>query len=317
MSEALRLRAARLAAGYVVGKDAAASLGIPLDSFRAMERDVVRVSDATAHAAKSRWDISPEFLKAGKPYTSVDLLADRIARTIMVAEKNEDAYRADFPRRLKEMRLSAGYKQATAAARSKGWGLTTYGMHEGGQNLIPVERQVGYALAFGHRPEYAVLGELPKMLPENQRTWIDRRGAGQLEMADDLGAWGWLRRSNLQGMPLLTMQEGKFVLLTAKLSLPAPSLGFDGASNDEGSTRYGYVAPDESGIVHVIEPLERDTMQAFALADGSVELRPAAADVAAPSDPTRRRTVAKDPVALGGHLGRILWKFEATLLMPR
>jgi hypothetical protein len=299
----IRLRASRLAAGYVVVADAASALGIPLVSYRSAEKGVVGLSDALIHAATNRFAVSPQFLRSGETPDAKDQLAARLVRIIMETDGKED-FAAEFAHRLRDMRLLAGFRQASDAARSKGWVVPTFHGHESGYNPITLDRQIGYALAFGYRPEYAVLGEIPKEPDGDEKVeWKDLRGSDEIVVGEDSSAWGWLRRAVGHGLPVLEIQGGRFKVLPNKLVVPSELLDTS-RGIPEDAKAFCYAEPGGGGPVHLIDPLATNRRQVFVLPDGKVKIQPADKSNLAPTDPVRRRKL-QSVTHLGGLVGRL------------
>ena len=61
--------------------------------------------------------------------------------------------------RLKEARLKAGFRTATAAIDHFGWGNSTYRAHENGQNNFKIEDAKIYGEAYAVSPSWLLLGE--------------------------------------------------------------------------------------------------------------------------------------------------------------
>lgn len=61
--------------------------------------------------------------------------------------------------RLKEARLKAGYRTATAAIDACGWASSTYRAHENGQNGFKINHAKNYGEAYGVSPSWLLLGE--------------------------------------------------------------------------------------------------------------------------------------------------------------
>lgn len=62
-------------------------------------------------------------------------------------------------KRLKEARLKAGYRTATAAIDACGWGNSTYRAHENGQNGFRIDDAKHYGEAYRVSPSWLLLGE--------------------------------------------------------------------------------------------------------------------------------------------------------------
>ena len=89
--------------------------------------------------------------------------------------------------RLRDARIAAGYKSASAAAKTHGWGVSTYIAHENGQNEYDPDRAAIYAKAFKTTPEWLLLGketapssidaQLRALPPDEARRLIERFSA--------------------------------------------------------------------------------------------------------------------------------------------
>ena len=71
--------------------------------------------------------------------------------------------------RLKEARLKAGYKTATAAIDAFGWANSTYRAHENGQNGFKIDDAKQYGEAYGVSPSWLLLGEGDALPPPKER----------------------------------------------------------------------------------------------------------------------------------------------------
>lgn len=291
---ATRLQAARLAAGYVVGKDGADALGIPHTTYRASENGKNGLSNALVHAAVSVFGTSADFLRSAKPITKVDELAERIARVIDAIEEDasDGPELSEMTLRLRQVRLDRGYRTAAAAAKAMGWAGATYASHEAGYNPVPIERLIGYALAFGIRPEYVLLGEQPQ--PETMATqWKDLRASGGRLVSTDGNAWSWLR-SEAAGMPVLAIESDGIVLLQTRLAVPALLLPFNLA--DLKGRAYAIVDPSKSGSLHVVDPNASEGRMVV-IHDGKLTIGAVSVASMVAPDPVRKRTM--EPFRLG------------------
>lgn len=307
--EALHLRAARLAAGYLVGKDAALALGIPFQTYRNAENGSVVPGRALVSAAISRLGVSERFIRTGRAVTAVDSLAERIA---LVIEEFESQSRLldpeELAERLKEMRLEAGHKTPSGAAKGMGWAVPTYTSHEAGQNVIPVERQVGYALAFGFRPEYAVLGHLPKRSGGNgaERDWRDLRAIDAVVPAPSIAAWEWLRGPD-SSFPVVTWVDGRIKVLEQRLSIPSQDL-VDGLRGVARVGLYVFLPADTPSSLYLVDPLGSTGPIVTCDLDGRALISEAGA-TQPHEDPVQEKPVTS-PRSLGRLAARITFQIE-------
>lgn len=68
--------------------------------------------------------------------------------------------------RLREARIAAGFKSARSAALQFGWGPSTYGAHENGQNGFPPDAADRYAKAFKTTAAWLLIGEGQRPKPK-------------------------------------------------------------------------------------------------------------------------------------------------------
>lgn len=71
--------------------------------------------------------------------------------------------------RLKEARLKAGFRTATATIEECCWNSSTYRAHESGQNGFKTEYAKNYGEAYGESPSWLLLGEGDALPPPNER----------------------------------------------------------------------------------------------------------------------------------------------------
>lgn len=61
--------------------------------------------------------------------------------------------------RLRDARITAGFRSARQAAIKFGWIGSTYGSHENGQSGLKIEQAIIYGEAFGVNPQWLVFGD--------------------------------------------------------------------------------------------------------------------------------------------------------------
>lgn len=299
---AMRLRAIRLAAGYVVGKDASEALGIPYSSYRSYENANVPMTDAAVHAVVTAFGVGESFVRTGEAATPIEQFAKRLAEVLEAHEKREKENSGEAGHRLRQMRIARGYRTATSAAQAMGWSGATYAAHENGFNEIPLERLIGYSLSLGARPEYAVLGQLP-MKDADPFPWKDLRASGERKVSKDATAWSWLR-SEAGGIPTVAFDNGRLRLTGVSFGVLAqlmPGLEFSRA------TTYALV-DGTPGTVLIVDTAVQQGVLVQASAAGITIHTGATADTA-PTDPLRKKSLS-DPVLLGGLVCRISMQFE-------
>lgn len=292
-----------------MGKDAALGLGIPLQTYRVAESGASAPGKGLVRALLLRWGISEAFLHKGKPETPADRLALRIAKVLEQADASSTRSAAEYATRLRAMRDGAGFRSPGAAAKAMGWGAPIYTSHESNQNPITVERQVAYALAYGCRPEFAVLGRLP-MRPQDpsevEDNWKDLRAAGAVVAAPPIDAWEWLGGGDT-GIPVLLVQRQRFRLSGQKLSIPLQQLS-EFVASAGGRSFYAFQPSDDAASFYLIDPSGGTGRVVSSDASGSASVR-TQKDPTPPSDPLISNSI-EEPVRLGRLLARIVVKIE-------
>lgn len=91
----------------------------------------------------------------------------------------EFLYMGDSNRRLREVRVAAGFDSARKAALRFNWPVSTYASHENGQTPVPTEKAKIYAKAFKTSPAYILTGE---NTPKGRTTEL----AGRVGAAQDI-----------------------------------------------------------------------------------------------------------------------------------
>lgn len=143
-----RLHAARLLAGIMQFKEAAAVLGVPARHYRAAELDSRWVTKDMVEAAASHFDVTVEFLQSGVCTTQTDRTAARVARTIDDLETRAWDDEAIVCQRLRSARLAAGLARAGDVVGRFGWKDGTYRSHETGYRPLYTDRLIIYAMSF-------------------------------------------------------------------------------------------------------------------------------------------------------------------------
>lgn len=291
----LRLRAARLAAGYVVSKDAAAAVGVSLPAYRSSEG--TRLTENVLHRAANTFGVTPRYLATGEIDNELDRLADRLHAVIVAAAHGVDQGEAAL--RLREMRFAAGFGTMLEACDKFGWPNTTYSNHESGYSTIPLDRLIGYALSLGGRPEYLVSGQLP-VLDENTTSWVNLRNSDALPEDKATLGWYWLR-STAPGLPILVFKNGVVLVSEDRLQLPAEMLR--DSKRGTGDNRYVYLPPTSDGTMYIVNATEVGGKLLYVDEnDGSASIRQGPGDTT-PKDPIRKRTGGE--FYLGGLVRRL------------
>ena len=167
-----RLRGARLAAGYIVLKDAANLAQTNETTYRFAEYGARTTSPKIVEFAARLFDVSEDYLIDGNIMTEQDALASRL-EAILQEVKDENEGAEERLLRLRRIRLNRGIPSAAAAAKEFGWRLSSYSAHELGTRAISIDRMIGYCLAMGARPEFGVLG-LEPMMDELPPDWHEQ-----------------------------------------------------------------------------------------------------------------------------------------------
>lgn len=263
-----RLHAARLAAGFITAVSAAGRIGKSRTYYGRLENGHVNVPKDLVLSAAHVFGVSESYLDNGKAETPKESLASRI-EGILAQYSNEDV-NEDAVLRLRVMRAELGISTARAGAKAAGAKPATYMAHENGSRALPVDRMIGYALALGVRPEFAVLGS-----GRAQAEGVDvvnfwtRRDDEPLPNRHQLD-WPWLNNGHSPArsvLPLVEAQKGRFQLLDGGgITVPMSLLPL---RNEE--QHYGFVVRGEKATkVYVINP--RPTGQEILVATANGDL---------------------------------------------
>lgn len=222
-----RLRAARLAAGYIVSKDAATALGETTSTYRNIEYGLQKITPTVLASAITEFGVSKTFLKEGTEGLGVnDALAMRLYE-LMPAAQTDDAARTA---RLRQMRVETGYESASAAARAKDWKLPTFMAHESGVAPLTGDRAIGYALAFGYRPEWMILGTKPSK-DSVSVTWKEKTRVKFKRETPKRIPWLWtrdLRRNTNDRKIALVEYDGNRITLSSLGYIVVPTEDIQG-----------------------------------------------------------------------------------------
>jgi hypothetical protein len=233
-----------------------------------LEADQTRLTDEVAERAADVFGVSAKYLTDGVVEGGRDGLAARI-ETILGAHKLPDMGSDGGPR-LRHMRVSLGYQSGRAAARAAGAATATFMAHEGGSRALPVDRMIGYALALGARPEYAVLLDGDMLPSEGEQVDGWRARDDEHPAAEEGLDWRWLNKGvsdSRVALPLVEASDGEFRLLEGGgLSLPRSLLSVAMASQ-----LYGHVERDRDQItIRIVNPGSDTGRVVRAAADGRI-----------------------------------------------
>lgn len=292
-----RLHAARLAAGFITAVNAATRIGKSRTYYGRLENGHVSVPRDIVLAAAHVFGVSENYLDHGKAETAKEHLASRIEG--IFAQYSHEDVDEDAVIRLRAMRTELGISTARAGAKAAGARPATYMAHENGSRALPVDRMIGYALALGVRPEFAVLG-YGKARAEGADVvnfWATRDdepvpSRHQLD-------WPWLNNGHSPArsvLPLVEAQKGRFQLLDGGgITVPMSLLPL--GSQEQ---HYGFVVRGEKATkVYVINP--RPTGQDILVATANGELGHGRPGKFPPRDmfARQRKTDGSEAVGLG------------------
>jgi hypothetical protein len=220
------LVASRIAAGFMVVADAADQMEIPRYILARAEAGTSVLMDKYLPAVARVYGVREGFLKENEaPSGRVEILAASLLPILKNSIEGEMPKGTEL--RLKDIRMNVGFTSAKSAADLLGWKAATYAAHENGGRTISTERMIGYALAMGVDPNYAVTGK-GEMLPVSDISswWAHRRSS---EVNDNTSlSWTWLnkgRPSERLSFPLISIVDGLATLVSdGMVSQPATSL---------------------------------------------------------------------------------------------
>lgn len=202
----IRLRAARLAAGFATVTQLVTGTDIHRTTWRSGETDHRPIGAKMRALIGEKLMVSGDYIFDDKIDAPEDAVAADVAAVLLRAASEETA---DIPlaaSRLKRMRLASGYTVIRKACAEFGWVSQTYSAHENARLPIPVDQAISYALAYGYLP-----GEL--LFPAQ-------------ESSEDIdnASWKWLSRSDDPcELTVLHMGADRMVLAD-HLRLPARML---------------------------------------------------------------------------------------------
>lgn len=208
----MRLHAARLGAGFLLAADAAWVLGVSSQTYRRAEQGLGAIPNGIVCELPFFFGVSAEFLD-GQVITERERLADQLASLLTRVYGLEAAEQPNWSHRLKQIRVQSGLSQAEAA-HAMGWLGRHYANFEDGDELASLDRQIGFALALGGSPAYAVLGERPALASKRSAApwWRPLRGLdlGFSELPQEEDEWGWLNELEPCGVDELVIPVVEF-----------------------------------------------------------------------------------------------------------
>jgi hypothetical protein len=146
----MRLRSARLAAGGLRPSRLVSRWGIKDPTYRALESGRRPMSSSMVRLSTEEFGISSRYLLAGEAIVEPDARAEQLRpRLERHGVGGYASSRNDIHARLVRLRRKAGFRTASAAARSKGWSIATYGDHEGRRRNPTIDQAVAYGIAYG------------------------------------------------------------------------------------------------------------------------------------------------------------------------
>lgn len=297
---ALRLTGARLAAGHVARNDGADAMGINRKRYGLVESAIDPLHADVASGAVRAYGVSAAFLRQGIAKSPRERMAARIAAIQAAVDQHSDrGARLGSGDRVKAMRETAHGGTARAAATGNQWNLPTYQGHENGGYPAPVDVLIGYALAYGCRPEYAVLGEFPILPTDDEKHPVTGKPSVIAE-AETRRWWDSHPWTGTTGMPVLVAEKNRFRLLDQPFSLPLDLLGLR-----KGPTGlYAYVSPGRSPEIFLVDPRVESSNVLIVWGDGTPSVRPRKQFDADPSDPMSVDRIPI-PFLLGSLIARI------------
>lgn len=307
-----RLAPTRLASGYVAMVDAATKLQIPRYTLHRYEKGTTSVPSNLIDDIASLYEASSTYLTGGRPSTAIDELAERILPVLKKAEAEDLSLDSSASDRLRAMRVRAGYSSVRGAAINLGFRAPTLIGHEGGSKVIPVDRMICYALAFGFRPEFAVFGEgeIEPLDVPSFRQWRpkDLDAAGPAVSLDQHVTWRWLNRERGIGrriFPIVELTRGIYSLApNGGLSLPDAYVGR--IPNFPDGPQYALVNSNSKSLEFlIIDPTRVGDRTVYASNRG-IAVAPASDKKFEPHDIVKSPPPAHGEVALGYLSARII-----------
>lgn len=116
--------------------------------------------------------------------------------------------------RLKEARLKAGFRTATAAINEFEWSSSTYRAHENGQNGFKVDEAKLYGEAYRVSPSWLLLGEGDALPPPKERNVTK---AHKHNCGDHIFAAAMLLKDDQSNLDLIEKIEDCCASLRAKI----------------------------------------------------------------------------------------------------
>ena len=299
------LQAARVAAGFMVVADAADQMEIPRNVLLRAEAGTTTLMPKYLPVVARVYGVREGFLTSDSiPDGRVEYLASVLVPILGTAIGTGGDLPPGTEERLKEMRVAVGYTSAKSAAEALGWKTATYSSHENGGRTLSAERMIGYALAMGIRPEFAVFGS-GEMFPSPEQSfdwWSHRRSS---EVADSVAlSWTWLSKSKAAGrqsFPLVQIEGGKAELVhDGMMSQPAVAL-----PSVAESVLYGVLHKSEQGTrIMAVDP-RSSSGNVLVIRAGRAQVEPSDGKDYTALDPVRAEELPDGTV-----LGAVLFVME-------
>ena len=268
-----RYRAARLAAGYVVARDALQATQLSQSGLMSLETGITIARPDILDKLVEGYSMSTRFFEEGSARTPAEILADRLS-LILERVANVELDPKTIGARLRQARMEAGYETLIGAANAKGWKAVTYQLHEVGRGGLPVDRFVGYALAFDVRPEFLFFGELPiRQSSETSTAWWKQQSSERRRQVLKAKPWSWLTPVSKKGVRLVIIEaDGKtFRIAPAeKTVLPLQLVEAFGGAIDQ--YLFGIMRQVDAGReVVLLDPTSTDGQYLYASAKGDFD----------------------------------------------
>jgi hypothetical protein len=240
-------------------------------------------------------------------------LADVIAKGLAEYEaktwQTGKAASQHFPATLVAMRAKAGYASAMEAAAALSWNASLYASQEAGERQILPDQLCFYAVAFGMRPDAALLGDPTVLWKPSEGSWwrIPRRSEHSASGALVSPAFDWLATGNcataVLELPMVgfvrgrwTLEEEKVILARALIPPSAVAMG---------DTLYAMVdrKPREVQVI-LTDPVKSGRSCVVANRLGELRVRELpAANIVDPTAPGRRKK--GDYFTVGAHVATL------------
>lgn len=301
-----RYRGARLAAGYVFARDALEATQLSQSGLNSLESGASIARDDILRKLVHAYGVSDTFLRDGLAKSRIEILAERLALILeRVAQVELDPVAVGTF--LRQARKAVGFETIVAAANSNGWKPVTYQLHEVGRGGTPVDRFIGYALAFDVRPEFLFFGELPVKQPKETSTnWWQPQSSEHRREVLRAKPWDWLKPVTKKGARLVVIEAagGKFRVVDGeKTVLPLALVEAMGGQVDQ--YLFGFLIKNDTGHdVVVLDPTSSTGRYLFASPEGDVDFMDSSTGEL-PNNPLSVHGAPRVAVPVGKIVGRI------------